>query len=83
MTASPKNQRLVLVALAIVALIGATLLVDAETGRVRYAIHKRLDDEARRERQRQFMSDVKNQSLYATYSQDASDAEPFAILHRF
>ena len=62
---------------------GATLLVDAETGRVRYAIKKRLDDDARRQRQRKFISEVMNQSLYATYFQDASKSEPFAILHRF
>jgi hypothetical protein len=62
---------------------GVTLLVDAETGRVRYGIHKRLDDQDRRDRQRQFMSEVKNQSLYATYFQDAPEQEPFAILHRY
>ncbi|HBZ56404.1 MAG TPA: hypothetical protein DEO88_13440 [Syntrophobacteraceae bacterium] len=62
---------------------GVTLLVDAETGRVRYGIYKRLDDQERRDRQQQFMGEARNQSLYATYFQDASEQEPFAILHRF
>jgi hypothetical protein len=62
---------------------GVTLLVDAETGGVRYGIYKRLDDDERRQRQRRFVTEVRNQSLYATYFQDAPMQEPFAILHRF
>jgi len=65
---------------------GATLLVDAESGRLRYSIRKSLDGEdgkRRRERQRQYMTDVANRSLYATYFRGLSDEEPFAALHRF
>jgi hypothetical protein len=62
---------------------GATLLVDAESGRLRYSIRKRLDDQRRRERQRQYMTDVANRSLYATYLRGLGDQEPFAALHRF
>jgi hypothetical protein len=62
---------------------GATLLVDAETGRVRYSIRKRLDDQRRRERQREYMSDIAVRSLYATYFRGMHEQEPFAALHRF
>jgi hypothetical protein len=62
---------------------GSTLLVDAVTGRVRYSIKKRIDNKARRDRQRQYMSDVANQSLHATYFRNSRDREPFAALHRF
>jgi hypothetical protein len=62
---------------------GATLLVDAESGRLRYSIPKSLNDQGRRDRQRQYMTDVANRSLYATYFRDLSDQEPFAALHRF
>jgi hypothetical protein len=62
---------------------GVTLLVDGESGQVRYGIYKYLNDEARRKRQRQFMTEIRNQSLYATYFQDAPGQEPFAVLHRF
>jgi hypothetical protein len=61
---------------------GATLLVDAETGCVRYSIRKNLRDQRRRERQRQFMSDISNRSLYATYFRGVNEQEPFAALHR-
>ena len=62
---------------------GTTLLVDADTGRVRYAIRKRLDSRERRERQRKFMTDVARRSLYATYFRIGGGDEPFAALHRF
>jgi len=62
---------------------GATLLVDAETGRVRYSIPKLLWDQSRRERQRRFMSEIANRSLYATYFRGVHEQEPFAALHRF
>jgi hypothetical protein len=62
---------------------GATLLVDAETGRVLYTIRKRLDDQRRRERQRRYMSEIANRSLSATYFRGLHEREPFAALHRF
>jgi len=63
---------------------GCTLLVDAETGKVRYSVKKRLDAE-RKERQRRYLLGEGNESLAATYFGDAmSDgSEPFAMLHRF
>jgi hypothetical protein len=63
---------------------GCTLLVDAETGKVRYSVKKRLDEE-RKDRQRRYLLGEGNESLAATYFRDAmSDgSEPFAMLHRF
>ena len=63
---------------------GCTLLVDADTGKVRYSIKKKLDA-ARRERQRQYLVEEGNQSLAATYfgGVAADYLEPFAMLHRF
>jgi hypothetical protein len=62
---------------------GVKLLVDAETGRVRYGIYKRLDSQSRRERQRKYMTEVANASLHATYFGTRQGSEPFAALHRF
>ena len=62
---------------------GTTFLVDARTGRVRYSIRKRLDDPRRRERQRHYMTEVVNSSLYAAYFRGVHEQEPFAALHRF
>ena len=62
---------------------GCTLVVDAESGRVRYSIRKPLDD-ARRERQRLFMLEQGNENLGATYfgGVESERKEPFAMLHR-
>jgi hypothetical protein len=62
---------------------GCTLLVDAETGRVRYSIKKKLNDE-RKERQRRYFVDEGSRSLAATYfgPPGSEEREPFAILHR-
>jgi hypothetical protein len=62
---------------------GCTLLVDAETGKVRYSIKKKLTDE-RKERQRRFFVDEGSRSLAATYfgPPGAEEREPFAVLHR-
>jgi hypothetical protein len=62
---------------------GATLLVDAETGEVLYSIPKSIDDQQRRKKQREYMSDIANRSLYATYFRGLHEQEPFAALHRF
>ena len=64
---------------------GCTLLVDLETGTVRYCVAKNIRSEERLERQRAFLGTPTNASLRATYfgsllSQEAR--EPFAFLHR-
>jgi hypothetical protein len=62
---------------------GCTLLVDAETGKVRYSIKKKLN-ETRKARQRQFFLDEGSRSLAATYfgPPGTEEREPFALLHR-
>ncbi len=62
---------------------GCTLMIDAETGKVRYSIKKRLDD-ARKQKQRQFVLEEGNRSLAATYfgRMEDDEDEPFAMLHR-
>lgn len=62
---------------------GCTLLVDAQTGKVRYGIKKRLTDE-RKAQQRRYAIDEGSRSLAATYfgGVAANDREPFAMLHR-
>jgi hypothetical protein len=63
---------------------GCTLVVDAQTGKVRYSIKKKLD-EARKARQRAYSLDEGNRTLAATYfgRLASDDREPFAMLHRF
>ena len=63
---------------------GCTLVVDAQTGKVRYSIKKKLD-EARKARQRHYFLDEGNRTLAATYfgRVASDDREPFAMLHRF
>jgi hypothetical protein len=62
---------------------GCTLVVDAETGKVRYSIKKRLDED-RRERQRRYLLEDGNETLAATYFGGVGQEhqEPFAMLHR-
>lgn len=63
---------------------GTTLVVNAETGEVRYSIKKRMDDPDRQKRQRRFMLEEGNESLAATYfgKVGLEKGEPFAMLHR-
>ncbi|MFL6037997.1 MAG: hypothetical protein ACJ74B_05135 [Gaiellaceae bacterium] len=63
---------------------GCTLLVEADTGKVRYSIKKPLNKE-RKERQHHFVLDEANASLAATYFGDIArdKGELFAVLHRF
>jgi hypothetical protein len=63
---------------------GSTLVVDAETGKVRYSIRKPLTGR-RKERQLRYFLEEGNQSLAATYfgGVASEDNEPFAMLHRF
>jgi hypothetical protein len=61
---------------------GCTLLVDAETGNIRYSITKTLND-ARRLRQQEFLARREEAGLAAIYFRDVlAEAEPFAMLHR-
>jgi hypothetical protein len=62
---------------------GTTLVVDAETGVVRYSIKKPLNDR-RRQRQRSYYLEEGNESLAATYfgGVGRDQGEPFAMLHR-
>jgi hypothetical protein len=66
---------------------GCTLLIDGETGKVRYYIAKPITSkhESRLSRQRAFAMEATEPSLRATYSVPARGArasEPFAALHR-
>ena len=62
---------------------GCTLLIDGESGEVRYGIVKNICSEDRLERQREFAMDGSTHSLRATYSSGrGTGAEPFALLHR-
>jgi hypothetical protein len=63
---------------------GCTLLIDGETGDIRYCILKSIRSETRLARQRAFASG-REPSLRATYSPAdprAAIREPFALLHR-
>jgi hypothetical protein len=64
---------------------GCTLLVDMETGRVRYSIVKDIKNRNRLRRQRAFLQGGSSVSLRATYFgglTDRQEREPFAMLHR-
>jgi len=64
---------------------GCTLLINGETGEIRYCILKGIRSEGRLARQRDFASDTGGLSLRATYSTPTPGAEirePFAMLHR-
>ena len=70
---------------------GATVLVDLESGRVRYVIRKRILDEHRLAAQRRFLTGDAGGSLAATYfgtpqrnfyAGSGQPREPFALLHR-
>jgi hypothetical protein len=62
---------------------GCTLVVDAETSKVRYSVVKPLS-ERRKEQQRRYLLEEGNESLAATYFGGACHEhdEPFAMLHR-
>ena len=63
---------------------GTTLLVDLDSGAVRYAIYKDIWSAARLARQRDFLSEQTDNSLRAMYFGSLKDSkqEPFAFLHR-
>ena len=64
---------------------GCTLLIDSETGKVRYFIVKHINSHSRIDRQRGYASGDDSRSLRAVYcppSRGAALVEPFAFLHR-
>jgi hypothetical protein len=64
---------------------GCTLLINGETGEVRYCVSKNIASPSRLARQREFTSGGAGPSLRATYTPGtpgAPAAEPFALLHR-
>jgi hypothetical protein len=71
---------------------GCTVLVDLESGRVRYVIRKGILDAARLRRQRAYLAGSRGPSLAATYFGSPQrafygrgrgrPAEPFALVHR-
>jgi hypothetical protein len=64
---------------------GCTLLINGETGEVRYCVSKNIASPSRLARQRGFTSGGAGPSLRATYTPGtpgAPAAEPFALLHR-
>ena len=64
---------------------GCTLLVDHETGKLRYIIKKSVGENSRLEKYRQFKYENPRPSLRSIYyEEDADDenAEHFAVLHR-
>jgi hypothetical protein len=62
---------------------GCTLLINSESGEVRYCVVKSILSPARLARQRAFLSGGPGASLRAAYSPSEGRAvEPFALLHR-
>lgn len=64
---------------------GCTLVVDAQSGKVRYAIRKDIASSSRLARQRGFLKGESTNSLAATYFSslhESGDREPFAVAHR-
>ena len=68
---------------------GATMLIDINTGRVRYVISKGTDSDHRLNIQRQYVSDSETSLAYTYFGNprlnyfkaDGSQREPFALLH--
>lgn len=62
---------------------GCTLLINAETGKVRYCIKKDIKDDGRLSRQRAYQGSPDEVSLRVTYfGRPVECEEPFALLHR-
>jgi hypothetical protein len=62
---------------------GSTLVIDADSGEIRYLVRKRVDSVRRMEDQQRFKLGLAQQRPYRTYfGGDAGEAEPFAIAHR-
>jgi len=65
---------------------GATLIFDLREGHLRYAVRKRISDDARLKRQRRFLTETRfgaaAQAFGVKAAQQAVDEEPFAFVHR-
>jgi hypothetical protein len=64
---------------------GCTLLIDQESGEIRYCVAKSILSDTRLQRQREYMDAPAGFSLYATYfgrERKLAAREPFALLHR-
>lgn len=61
---------------------GATLIFDLRERKLRYAIRKWIDDEARLTTQREFAQEGMATALAATYNATTRAREPFAMMHR-
>lgn len=66
---------------------GCTLIIDLDTGKLRYCIYKRINNDGRYERQRSFLSgQFASDSLQATYFDPIGleeREEIFSFMHRF
>jgi hypothetical protein len=62
---------------------GSTLVIDADSGEIRYLVRKRVDSVRRMEDQQRFKLGLAQCRPHRTYfGSDAGEAEPFAIAHR-
>jgi hypothetical protein len=61
---------------------GSTLVIDLTDGSLRYVIRKRIDDDKRLARQREWQLSIRDFSLAATYFGNQRMSEPFALAHR-
>jgi hypothetical protein len=61
---------------------GATLIFDLYSGKLRYAVRKRVNDDKRLATQRDFLLSQAMGNLGMTYSGDEAIREPFAMVHR-
>jgi hypothetical protein len=59
---------------------GCTLIVDGRSGAIRYVIRKRIDNDQRLARERQFRSDPAGLQRAMTYF-DRDETSPFRLLH--
>jgi hypothetical protein len=58
-----------------------TLILDADTYDLRYAIRKPVESETRSQRELQYRAYLNGGSTYSTYLGDPETREPFALLH--
>jgi hypothetical protein len=61
---------------------GSTLIIDLTDGSLRYTIRKRIDDQKRLQRLREWWLSIRDLSLEATYFGIQKMSEPFALAHR-
>ena len=61
---------------------GATWIVDAETGTIRYIIYKRVSNGQRIQQEHDFRQSLRRGPSFNYYGGPASPSEPFALVHR-